>query len=451
MLKKIFYKKRNMKKLFILFLLFSAAHIRSVAQVNAAKLDQLFETYDTHQKAMLSMCLSENKRVVYHKSIGYGDLGKQVKANEQTLYHIGSISKMFTAVMILQLIDEKKLSLTTKLDSFFTGIPNSDKITMSMMLNHRSGIHNFTDDSEYASYMEKPMKQEELLAIFEKQTSDFEPDSTASYSNTNYVLLSFIIEKITGNYYDIELQTRICEIAGLINTKVGTNLGGEAVSYEFAEGKWNPATVTDMSVPRGAGAIVSTPSDLCLFIEALFSGKLISATSFYEMKSIRDHYGLGIFAVPFNGKKGYGHTGGIDGFQSVLVYFPDDKLALCILGNGWNSVMNDLSIGVLSIYFKQEYTIPSFEKKSVGAEASKTLEGVYANGAIGMKITITNTDGKLSAQATGQSAFPLDKVSELEYKFDAANIKLTFFKDKDGDIPSLKLLQGGMNLSFEKE
>ena len=441
-----------MKKIFAILALL-LLQISLFAQIDTAKFSQLCNALDTHQKGMLSMCVSENGKITYANSIGYADIEKNRKADAHTLYHIGSITKMFTAVMIFQLIDENKVKPDTKLSAFFPSLPNSNSITVSNLMNHRSGLHNFTDDSAYASYMEKPMTEAQLITVFEKQAADFEPDTKASYSNTNYVLLSLIIEKLTGHSYADELQKRICKKANLFETKVATNHPEPQIarSYAFENGQWNKSTETDMSIPRGAGAIVSTPADLCHFIEALFAGKLLSEASFNEMKTIKDNYGKGIFQIPFGPKKGYGHTGGIDGFESVLGYFPDDKLAFCILSNGMNYVLNDLSIAVLSLYYKKPYTIPTFEKRILNKEESASLEGMYNSSVASMKITIKMNGDKITAQATGQPSFPLDKVSDLEYKFDAAGVKIVFTKDKEGNIPSFNLLQGGMNLVFEKE
>ena len=441
-----------MKKIFAILALL-LLQISLFAQIDTAKFSQLCNALDTHQKGMLSMCVSENGKITYANSIGYADIEKNRKADAHTLYHIGSITKMFTAVMMFQLIDEKKVKPDTKLSAFFPSLPNSNSITVSNLMNHRSGLHNFTDDSAYASYMEKPMTEAQLITVFEKQAADFEPDTKASYSNTNYVLLSLIIEKLTGHSYADELQKRICTKANLTETKVATNQPEPQIarSYAFENGQWNKSTETDMSIPRGAGAIVSTPADLCYFIEALFAGKLLSEASFNEMKTIKDNYGKGIFQIPFGPKKGYGHTGGIDGFESVLGYFPDDKLAFCILSNGMNYVLNDLSIAVLSLYYKKPYTIPTFEKRILSKEESASFEGMYNSSVASMKITIKMNGDKITAQATGQPSFPLDKVSDLEYKFDAAGVKIVFTKDKEGNIPSFNLLQGGMNLVFEKE
>ncbi len=356
--------------------------------------------------------------------------------------------------MILQLIEEKKLSLDTKLDKFFPTIPNASKITIEQLLSHRTGLQNFTSEEDYMTYHTKAKSDQELIALFEKGKTEFEPSTQHSYSNTNYVLLTFIIEKITKKSYADELRKRICAKANLGDTYVGGKINtekNEAHSYSFENNSWVTSDETDMSIPRGAGNIVSNTRDLSMFIEALFDGKLISQTSLSNMMDLKDGYGLGMIRLPFGKNWFYGHTGGIDGFESMLAYNQDNKVAFCILGNGYNYPLNDIAIAMLSAYYNKPYSIPSFETKKISIDNAKGFDGVYNNDKIGMKITIKEDGGILTAQATGQSAFPLDKVSELNYKFEAAKIEITFIKENDGGIRSFKLNQGGMDLVFNRE
>ena len=153
---------------------------------------------------------------------------------------------------------------------------------------------------------------------------------------------------------------------------------------------------------------------------------------------------------PFAKKVFYGHTGGIDAFQSMLGYNEEDKLAVCIVGNGYNYAMNDIVIALLNVYYNKAFELPVFEKRVLSEAALKSIEGVYDNSKMNMKITITKQDNVLMAQATGQSPIPLEKVNELEYQFKAADIRMFFRKDEKGYIQSFKLQQGGMDLIFEK-
>lgn len=423
------------------------------AQFDTSKLSTLLMNYEANNKAMMSIAVSSKGKVLYERAIGYSDIEHSIKSNTETTYHIGSITKMFTAVIMFQLIDEKKISIDTKLGKYFPGIPNSSKITIGNMLNHHSGLHNFVSDSNYLQYMSKPHTQQELVAMFEKQGSDFKPGSKGQYSNTNYVLLGFIIEKICGTTYDEQLQKRICKKIGLQKTSVSGPINSknhEAISYEFHEQTWHASDQTDMSIPGAAGSIISTPKELCKFIEALFVGKFMSDSSFTMMKTIDDYYGSGILQFPYEKKKAYGHNGGLDGFQSMLIYIPEDSVALAITGNAWNYQLNNVAMAALNIYYGKPFVQPEFSKKPIPNELKKTIEGNYSNESLGMKISIRKVGESYEAQATGQNAFPLEKISELEYHFKAGGVKIIFKKDAEGNVLMFNLQQAGQDLKFEK-
>jgi CubicO group peptidase (beta-lactamase class C family) len=422
-------------------------------KLNTAKLDSLIQTVDTNNRMMGALTLSEKGKVIYNKAWGYALLNnkEQLKANTETKYRIGSITKMFTAVMVLQLIEEGKLQLSTPLATYFPNIPNAKEITIEQMLNHHSGLYNFTDSS-YLVYHTQPKTKEELLSIFEKQKPSFSPGDSADYSNTNFVLLGYIIEKITGKSYENNLKKRITEKIGLKNTYVGTKASAaknEAASFNYNGEKWEKEDETDMSIPGGAGCLVSTTNDLVKFIEALFNNQLISESSLNKMTAIKDGYGYGMFRFPFDEKHAYGHTGGIDEFHSMLGYFPKDHVAFAFTGNGVVMDMNDLAIGVLSICFNRPYTIPDFSFHLAVAALSK-YEGTYSSTQIPLKIEIKKDGSKLTAQATGQSAFFLTPVSEKEFRFDPAKVTL-LFDIEDGKVNQFTLKQSGMNVKFTKE
>jgi D-alanyl-D-alanine carboxypeptidase len=202
-----------------------------------------------------------------------------------------------------------------------------------------------------------------------------------------------------------------------------------------------------MSIPGGAGSLVSTATDLTTFIEALFSLQLISKSSLTQMKTITDGYGMGMFQIPFYTKRAYGHNGGIDGFASNLAYFPEDSLAVAYCSNGQVYPFNDILIGVLSIYFNKEYSIPTFNTISFKTEDLDKYLGVYSSKQIPLKITLTKDNTILIAQATGQSSFPLEAIEKDKFKFDRAGVKMEFNTDKN----ELTMKQGGRNFLFTKD
>ncbi len=439
------------KKSFIAALLSVGIISSTTAQVfNKAKMDSFFTAIERNNKGMGSVAITKNGKVVYTRSIGYSYINAYTKthADYATKYRIGSITKMFTTTMIFQLIEEGKLTLNTPLAKFFPKIPNAKLITIGNLLNHRSGIHNFTKDADYLLWNGKAHTQSEMVAIITKGGSDFTPDSQATYSNSNFVLLGFIVEKITGKTYEEALEQRITSKIGLTNTYYGgkTNLSNrEAFSYSL-DSNWTQEPETDMSIPGGAGAILSTPVELDLFISNLFMNKLIKPASLEQMKTIKDKYGMGMFQVPFGTKKGYGHTGGIDGFSSSLGYFPEDSVAIAYCNNGVVYPTNDIMIGALSIYFDKPYNIPTFKAYNVTPVELNQFAGVYSSTQIPLKITITVQGNTLTGQATGQTAFPLEATEKNTFQFQTAGIVLIFNPEKN----EMTLKQGSIFL-FTKE
>lgn len=421
---------------------------------NKPKLDSLMDRLAEKNQAMGSLTISKNGIVVYSRAIGYSFISgnEKLSATDQTKYRIGSISKMFTATMIFQLIEDGKLNLTTTVDKYFPQLPNANKITISNLLNHRSGLHNFTEDPDILTWMTQPKTQDEMLAIISKSKVDFQPNEKFSYSNSNYVVLGYIIEKASKQTFAKYLSNKITSKIGLSNTYVGAKTDtkkNESFSYRFLNG-WEQAPETDMSIPGGAGSLVSTPADLTKFIESLFSLKLVSNSSLLQMKTITDGYGMGMFQMPFYTKRAYGHNGAIDGFASNLVYFPEDSLALAYCTNGQVYPLNDILIGVLSIHFNKPYSIPTFNALPLITLKTEELDkylGVYSSTQVPLKITITKSTTTLIAQATGQSSFPLEATEKDKFKFDPAGIIMEFNPDKN----ELTLKQGGGNILFTKE
>nr|WP_315166579.1 serine hydrolase domain-containing protein [uncultured Flavobacterium sp.] len=396
--------------------------------MNVAKLDSLFQILEAKDKFMGSIAVSQNGTLIYSKSIGKVDIETNKKATNLSKYRIGSISKMFTSALIFKAIEEKKIALNQTIEIYFPTIENATKITIGNLLNHRSGIHNFTNNPDYLKYNTEPKSEEQMVEIIAKGKSDFEPNSKADYSNSNYVLLSYILQKAYKKPYAAILKDKITKPLGLKNTYVGDKISvqnNESNSYKFSE-KWIKETETDMSIPMGAGSIVSNPTDLTIFIDLLFSNKIINESSLKQMITLQDNYGMGIFQIPFHDKKGFGHNGGIDEFRSVLYYFTEDKIAVALTSNGKTYDNNDIIIAALSSYFNKPFVIPTFKNFELKTEDLDPYLGEYSDAGFPMKITITKDNLKLFAQATGQSAFPLEATEKDKFEFLAAGIQLEF-------------------------
>lgn len=413
------------------------------------KLDRYFDTLAVNNKFMGSVAIAQNGKLLYTKAVGYAAIENKVKATPQTKYRIGSISKSFTSVLVFLAIEEGKLDLDQTIEHYFPTIPHTDKITISHLLNHRSGIHNFTDDEVYSTYNTQPKTEAEMLHIIAEGGSDFQPDSKAAYSNSNYVLLTYILEKTYKKPYSILLKEKITDPIGLKHTYLGAEIDvnkQEAQSYKSLS-NGERAEETAISIPLGAGGIVSTPTELTTFISALFSGKLVAEQSLETMKTIRDNYGMGLFQMPFYDKYGFGHSGGIDGFSSLYSYFPEDKLAFALTSNvpGYNN--NDIAIAVLSAAYDKPFDLPKLAAYEVTEEELQQYLGTYSSEQVPLKITISKKGTTLIAQATGQASFPLHATEEHVFRFDQAGIVLTFNPSEN----IMELRQGGGVMIFQRD
>jgi D-alanyl-D-alanine carboxypeptidase len=437
------------KKIFISFFV-GVFGIAASQFVDKLKLDDYFSALDNNHKVMGSFAIAKEDQIVYNKAIGFADVENKIESDENTVYRIGSISKTFTAVLVMKAAEEGKLKLENKLSQYFPQIKNSEKITIQNLLQHRSGIHSFTDDSDYFSYNTQHISKPDLLIKIVKGGTDFEPDSKYEYSNSNYVILAFVLENIYKKQYAQILTEKITQPLALTSTKVGEKINSKnnvANSYVLLNKKYVKSNETDMSVPIGAGSLVSTPSELLKFIIALANDKIISKSSLEKMKQYKENYGLGIFPVPFNEQHGFGHNGSIDDFRSVLYYFPESKTAFAMITNQSDYENNQISITAMKAANEINFDIPDFKSIEIPIKDLKKLEGIYSTPSFPLKITIFEENGQLKAQATGQSAFPLDAISNNIFKFEAAAIKMDFNSDKN----EMVFTQGANTFTFTKE
>jgi CubicO group peptidase (beta-lactamase class C family) len=455
-----------MKKILFFVLAFSSF---TFAQDKFTRIDSLLNYLNENNKFMGSLTIRESENVVFNTAYGFADVEKNSKANRLTRYKIGSISKTFTAVMVLQLIEEKKLGLQTKLARFYPKMVNAEKISIYDLLHHRTGIVDFINqDSTFHKVLDQKHSKEVILKVITAYKSVFEPGSKYEYSNSNYFILGCIIETLTKKSYAENLENRIVKKVGLgtfedktemtdkgaVTNKVfvpttyykeaATNTENkESYSYYFDGANWVKSYENHNSIAFSSGGIIATPADLTKFIFALFDGKLVKPTSLDQMKEIKEGYGMALIQFPFGERRFYGHGGRIENFSSMLGYYPTEKLSFSLISNGDNFVQNDIIIGILSIYYKMPFPFPQFMKMDVAELA--TFTGTYASKDLPLKITVTEKNGELSAQATGQGTFPLSFKEETTFVFAAAGIEMVF-----GDN-SFILNQGGMKFNFTKE
>ncbi len=415
--------------------------------LNVAKLDSFFNAVSSQY--MGSVMINVDGATVYSHSTGYADIQTGIKASRKSKYMIGSISKTFTAVLTFMAVDEGRLSLDDKLCRFFPdkGIANADKITIDDLLYHRSGIHDiFEGDGDYLQWYTHYQSRDMLISRIAAAGADTIPETVQKYCNAGYVLLTFILEDLYGKSYSQLLQEKIAAPLRLANTSVSDGIDpmqNECRSYSY-KGGWQLEQETHPSVPQGAGALMSTTNDLIKFASALF-GNQLGDNILQRMETINGNLGRGLFPFVFYEKRGFGHTGGIDGFQSVLCHFDDGNITVALCSNGNNINQNDILMTVLNAVYGKDYEIPNFDFVTLDTETLNHYVGEYENNDLHMTIKVT-TDGKtLTAQATGQMAFGLEAENETTFTCAKAGIKITF------EPAALVLHQAGMNIVFTKK
>ncbi|NKI30445.1 serine hydrolase domain-containing protein [Croceivirga thetidis] len=356
------------QKIFATVLFFLAYTALFSQNLNTQKLDDYFDSLEQRNLIMGSISIAQNGIPIYSRAIGFRSISGEtkIKADTVTNYRIWSITKLYTATMITQLIEEGKLSLDTKLSRFYPQIPNAERITIKSMLNHKSGIHDFTQndtEEDWDATIAEPMTPKFMVAQIAKYPSDFEPNSRFNYSNSNYLLLGYIIEKLDGSPYGTSLGNRIISKLGLQSTYFGVgaldSIDNKANTYAYKK-TWFAVDEGEFSglIPAGAGGIVSTSNDMGLFIQGLFAGKLVSKESLATMIPKNESYGLGIMKTSFQElATGYGHTGGYLASESSLFHYPKQGLSIAFATNGLVIPKEEILDNVLKIYYDKPFGI----------------------------------------------------------------------------------------------
>ena len=284
---------------------------------------------------------------------GLGDLGAKRSARAGDRFRIGSVTKSFVATVVLQLVGEGRLRLVDNLERWLPGlVPGGEQITVRQLLNHTSGLYNYTDDLPEPPRRFRPR---ELVAIATGHKPLFAPGTEFSYSNTNYILAGMLVERVTGDRLAAQLQRRIFRPLGLDDTELPTTqeriAGPHARGYSPPDEGWRvtdgPARLVDVtemdtSWAWAAGAMVSTTADLARFYQALLGSQLLAPELLKQMRTTVDasqpgrgmRYGLGLEVLrPGCGTELWGHTGSLEGYGTTAFSTADADRQLVMVTN----------------------------------------------------------------------------------------------------------------------
>lgn len=333
-------------------------------EINTAKLDDFFDYLTQNKQGIGSVSIFRKGKEVYKRDFGQNQL-PNVKRDAKMRYQIGSISKLFTAIMLMQQVEKGKLSLTDKLSKYYPDVPNADKITIETMLNHTSGLGDYAGE-HYQWLFKKPVGNKAILDTIRAHGVEFQPGEKTRYSNSGYYLLSRILEKVAKKPYNVLLKENITSKAGMKNTfSVLDDPKNVFRGYENENGTWKEVEDFDFHNCVGVGDIVSTPNDLNILINALFNGKFVKKETLEIMMpkpGSKAVFGLGLMAVPFYNQVSFGHGGDTAGSHSITSYSRKEDYSVSMVVNGEEYPHNKLAIAILNIIYDQNFDYPKFEK-----------------------------------------------------------------------------------------
>lgn len=358
------------------------------AQNKAQKIDALMAKFHEYGQFNGAVLVAENGKVIFKKGYGLANMEWNIPNTPETKFRLGSITKQFTAMLILQLAEQGRLKLDGKITEYLPDYPKhtGDKVTIHHLLTHTSGIPSYTGFPKFFNEMSRdPYAPAAFVKTFSDSALQFEPGAKFSYNNSGYFLLGVIIEKVSGKSYEQALQENILQPLNMQNTGYDLHsplISRRAAGYEKRPGGYVNAPYLDMSLPYAAGSMYSTVEDLYLWDQALYQDKLLSA-KFKELyfkpyiHAFGGHYayGWGIAKSPIGQSPDsvmtIAHGGGINGFNTLIQRLPQNKHLIVLLNNTGGTNLDAMSRSIRGILYERPYAVA---KKSLAETIFATIK-----------------------------------------------------------------------------
>ncbi|MEX2114555.1 MAG: serine hydrolase domain-containing protein [Pirellulales bacterium] len=392
------------------------------------------EEIDQKKVASYAVAVVKDGSLVLARGYGYSDLENDVPATAETVYRLGSITKQFTAMAIMLLDEDDKLSVDDELTRFLPDYPTQGhKVTVRHLLNHTSGIKSFTSLPSFHKHARLDMSHDEMLALFKDESFDFEPGAKWGYSNSGYYLLGMIIEKASGKSYAEYLQEQIFRPLGMSATRYGDTqplIRHRAMGYRLMNGELVNDESISMTAPFAAGALVSNVLDMVKWHQALEGDSLLSSASYEAMyqktkltNGVPRPYGYGWQLGELAGHLRQGHGGGIQGFSTMIGRYPKDRLCVIVLSNtataNSGAVESRIAKLLLAVEEKPVADLP------IDAELASQLTGKYRLEVL--ELEILAEDGKLYVKLKGQPRDRLKYQGQRQFvSSENSELRMTF-------------------------
>lgn len=389
-------------------------------------------------------------RVLYHGAAGSADLTSRVPMQPDAVFNIASITKQFTGVAILMLVDEGRVALTDPITRFFPDYPTGGRtVTVEHLLAHTAGLHEFTSTPEFQSTAGSDVSLDQLVALFRDQPFQFEPGASWAYNNSGYVLLGAIIEQVSGQSYGAFLRSRIFEPLGMTSTHYAPSpalLPDRPAGYSFTPQGWVPGPAVSLTTAHAAGGLVSTVDDLALWDTAIQRGELLSATSWqraFTSGRLNDgsptSYGAGWMIGRLGHLETAEHGGDLPGWHAVALRVPAERLYVAILTNAsWppprraNSLVLDLASRTLGVPLE-------LPEVPLAADMLPQYTGVYRIATDDERV-VRLENGRLNTQRGSGPVTQLYPVGEDQFGLPGSGGAILRFIREEGGIVAAELL-----------
>ena len=412
-----------------------SAQTQKPASDLVVRMQQIIANYVDDKSFMGTVLVVKDGHTLIDQGYGSADLEWSIPNSPSTKFRLGSITKQFTAVSILFLQERGKLNIDDPVSKYIPDAPAAwSKITVYNVLTHTSGIPSFTGFSDYRSTEWKDTNPAELVARFRDKPLDFEPGTKFNYSNSGYILLGYLIEKISGQKYGDFLQQNIFTPLGMKDTGIDSNaaiLPQRAQGYRRSPHGIEHDGYISMTIPFSAGALYSTTGDLLRWEEGLFGGKVLKPESLTRMTTpFKSDYGFGVFIRHADGHRLITHGGGIEGFNTSLNYYPDDKLTVIVLGNLTGGAPDQIASYIGKVALGQSVTLTSERKEVILSAATlPDYAGTYRVADLEADLIIAVSGPRLSAKLGKQNTIDIYAESQDNFFLKITDAQIEFFRD----------------------
>jgi CubicO group peptidase (beta-lactamase class C family) len=411
-------------------------------------MEQIIQDYAMKKRFMGSVLVARDGKILLDKSFGSANLEWDIPNSPTTKFQIASLTKQFTAACIFLLEERGKLNVNDPVRKYLPEAPTAwENITIYNLLTHTSGIPNSYDGITSWRQTKTP---EQLVASFRNKPLDFQPGEKYRYSNAGYYLLGYLIEKISGQSYESFLRQNIFKPLGMNDSGYDSNseiIQRRASGYHLGKSQPENSGYYDVSLRFSAGGIYSTTEDLLRWEQGLLGGKLLSSASLKKMTTpFKNDYACGLTVSNIDGHRAIDHSGNMDGFNSEMVYYPDDNLTIILISN-LGGDPKSIALKLASVAHGEKVVLP-WERKEVTILPATLARyvGSYYDLIPNYNMVVSVENGYLMAQVTGDKKRVL--VAESDKVFFEWEIEgeYEFVSNDKGEITSVLYTQGGHKL-----